>query len=294
MTLSLTTLRYGVTDHIATVTLNRPDARNALNVAMCGELVDVMNAVAADDDVRVVLIAAEGIAFCAGADLKERKTMTHADMTARRVRGFAAYAAIERLPKPVIAVVHGAAFGSGCEIAAASDFILASDAASFCYPEVGWGTVGATQRLPRVVGRRMAKELLFTGRKFDAQEALAMGLVNHIYPADRLMAEAQAMATKIAAANPLTVRLTKRSVDNGLEGTREGAMAVELLAIEENLRGSDWQAAIAGFGRGAQESDASTASSSSAGSEAAEAPGAVAVSAGVRANAAAATSKKES
>ena len=149
----------------------------------------------------------------------------------------------------MIAVVQGAVFGSGCEIAAASDFVLAAEAARFCYPEVGWGTIGATQRLPRIVGPRMAKELLFTGRKFDAGEALTLGLVNHVYPADQLVAAAAAMARRIADANPLTVRLTKRSIDRGLEGTREGAMAVELLAIDENLRGSDWQAAIADFGQ---------------------------------------------
>jgi enoyl-CoA hydratase len=252
MTPVFRTIAYEVADHVATLTLNRPDSRNALNSEMCAELVDAAARVAADKEVHVLLIRAAGSAFCAGADLKERKTMSHEEMTARRVKGFAAYAAIERVPQPVIAVVQGSAFGSGCEIAAASDFILASETAMFCYPEVGWGTVGATQRLPRVVGPRMAKELLFTGRKFDAREALSLGLANHIYPADALLGEAQALARKIAAANPLTVRLTKRSIDQGLEGTREGAMAVELLAIEENLRGSDWRAAIAAFGGAAQ------------------------------------------
>jgi enoyl-CoA hydratase len=140
-----------------------------------------MQQLADDPDAHVVLIAAAGTAFCAGADLKERKTMSNAEMTARRVQGFAAYAAIERLPQPVIAVVQGAAFGSGCEIAGACDFVLASSEATFCYPEVGWGTVGATQRLPRIAGARKAKELLFTGRRFDAAEAREIGLVNHVY-----------------------------------------------------------------------------------------------------------------
>jgi len=125
--------------------------------------------------------------------------------------------------------------------------VLASSQAAFKYPEVGWGTVGATQRLPRIVGARMAKELLFTGRIVQAQEALTLGLVNHVHPDDCLMDEARAMAIAIARHNPVTLRLTKHSVDTGLETTRQGAMAVELLAIQENLRHSDWKKAIAGF-----------------------------------------------
>ncbi len=248
MSHTFSTLQYQLEDGVATVMLDRPDSRNALNTEMCNELVAVMTEVAATESVRVVLIGANGPAFCAGADLKERKTMSTEELTARRVKGFSAYHAIERLPQPVIAVVHGAAFGSGCEIAAAADFILAADAAVFCYPEVGWGTVGATQRLPRIVGPRMAKELLFTGRKFDAREARELGLVNQIYTADTLWTEARAMASRIAQAAPLCVRLTKHCIDQGLATTREGAMAVELMAIEENLRASDWRRAIAGFG----------------------------------------------
>jgi enoyl-CoA hydratase len=233
---------------VVTLTLNRPDARNACSAQMCHDLIAATRMLAADESARVVLIRGAGAAFCAGADLKERKQMSTAELTARRVLGFTAYAAIERLPQPAIAVVCGPAYGSGCEIAAACDFVLASSEAKFCYPEVGWGTVGATQRLPRIAGTRMAKELLFTGRVFDAAEAKEIGLVNHVYAPDALVPAAQAMAAKIARAAPLTVRLTKRSIDQGVETTREGAMAVELLAIEENLRNSDWKSAIAGFG----------------------------------------------
>lgn len=252
MTPTYHTILFEVQDRVATVTLNRPDSRNALSSQMCTELVQVMEAIAADPGVHVALILGNGPAFCAGADLKERKTMNHQELTARRVQGFAAYAAIERLPQPVVAVVHGPAFGSGCEIAGACDFVLASTEAVFCYPEVGWGTVGATQRLPRIAGARKAKELLFTGRRFDAAEACEIGLVNHVYAPDALRQEAQAMAAAMARAQPLTMRLTKRSIDQGLATTREGAMAIELLAIEENLRGTDWQGAIAGFGKEAQ------------------------------------------
>ena len=244
-----TMLRLMQQDGVATLWLARPDNRNALNLAMCRELTAACEALEADDNVRVVVVRGQGVAFCAGADLKERQGMSPAEMVARRVEGFTAYGAIEALSKPVIAAVHGPAFGSGCEIAASCDFVLATTAAAFKYPEVGWGTVGATQRLPRIVGRRMAKELLFTGRVVDAQEALQLGLVNHVYASDEFDARIAEFVERIAAANPLTVRLTKKSIDNGLDTTREGAMAIELLAIQENLRHSDWRKAIEGFGK---------------------------------------------
>lgn len=243
------TLRIDVDAAVATLWLARPESRNALNVAMCQELVEACDALEQADTVRVIVVRGEGVAFCAGADLKERQGMSPAEIIARRVNGFTAYAAIEALSKPVIAAIQGPAYGSGCEIAAACDFVLADTSAVFKYPEVGWGTVGATQRLPRVVGRRMAKELLFTGRVVDAQEALQLGMVNHVFASDAFDAQVKAMAQQIAAANPLTVALTKHSIDAGLDTTREGAMAVELLAIQENLRRSDWKKAIAGFGK---------------------------------------------
>lgn len=242
------TLTLAVHEHVATLTLNRPDSRNALNLQMCRELTAACEYAAAQADVHVLLLKAAGSAFCAGADLKERQGMSASDVVARRVEGFTAYAAIESLPIPVVAVVQGPAYGSGAEIAAACDFVLASDAAAFRYPEVGWGTVGATQRLPRIVGRRMAKELLFTGRVVHAAEAKALGLVNHVYSTEQLEGAAALMAAAIAKNNPLTVRLTKHSVEAGLDTTREGAMAIELLAIQQNLRHGDWKRAIAGFG----------------------------------------------
>ena len=225
-----TMIELGVHEHVATLTLNRPDSRNALNLLMCQELTQACKQLSQDSAVHVVMIEAKGSSFCAGADLKERQTMSTADLVARRIEGFTA-------------------FGSGGEIIAACDFVLASTQACVKYPEVGWGTVGATQRLPRIVGRRMAKELLFTGRVVDAQEAHALGLFNHVYSPEELPTQARAMAQAIALCNPLTTRLTKRSIDQGLDTTREGAMGVELLAIQENLQGSDWKQAIAKFGQ---------------------------------------------
>ncbi len=233
---------------VATVLLNRPESRNALNLKMCAELVQATERIEQDERVRVVIFRGAGPAFCAGADLKERKDMSLSDMTARRVAGFSAYDAIEKLSRPVIALVHGPAFGSGCEIIGACDFAWATPEATFRYPEVGWGTVGATQRISRIAGIRIAKELLFSGRVFDAQEAREFGLINRIVPQDTIAGQLLEMADGVARARPLTVRLTKQSINAGVETTREGAMAIELLAIEKNLRHSDWKSAIAAFG----------------------------------------------
>src|SRR5205807_3438664 len=135
----------------------------------------------------------------------------------RRLRGFAAYDALENLPMPVIAVVDGAAIGSGCEIAAACDFIVATPQATFSTPEALWGTVGATQRLPRVLGKRLAKDLMFTGRKLTAEDAKVAGLVTRIVAAGKLDAALAEIAQAIGKASPAGLRQAKRCIDQGSE-----------------------------------------------------------------------------
>ncbi|MBI3708486.1 MAG: enoyl-CoA hydratase/isomerase family protein [Proteobacteria bacterium] len=243
------TVRVTAADGIAEIVLNRPDQRNALNMQMCLELHAAATRVADDKAVRVVLLRAAGPVFSAGADLKERKGMTEDQVRTRRLRGFAAYDAIERLPKPCIAVVHGAAFGSGCEIATACDFAIAGERASFCYPEVMRGTVGATQRLPRIVGTRMAKDLMFTGRVVGAAEALRLGLVTRVVADADLDRVARDIAAQIAKAPALSLRLAKRCIDQTPETDRAGALANELMAIEESLAGDEWRAGAAGFAK---------------------------------------------
>ncbi len=245
--MNLTTVLYGVADGVATITLNRPESRNALNRAMCEDLVSAAAAAAGDADVRLVFVRGNGPVFCAGADLKERKGMSSDEVRTRRMRGFAAYGALENLPMPVVAVVHGAAIGSGSEIAAACDFIVAMPEATFSTPEAIWGTVGATQRLPRVLGKRLAKDLMFTGRKLSAEEARAAGLVTRIVAADKLDAALAEIAQTIGKASAAGLRQAKRSIDQGFELDPRGAFAVELLAIEENLAQDDWRARMAGF-----------------------------------------------
>jgi enoyl-CoA hydratase len=239
---------YSVTAGVATILLNRPEARNALNSAMCDNLLAACVTAAADEAVRIVFIRANGPVFCAGADLKERKGMNEDQVRARRLKAFAAYDAIERLPMPTVAVVSGAAVGSGCEISAACDFIVATPAASFKTPEALWGTVGATQRLPRVLGKRLAKELMFTGRALSAHEAATAGLVARVVDANELETTLAEIAKTVVEAPAAGMRLAKRCVDEGLELDPRGALAVEMLAIEENLARNNWRAGIASFG----------------------------------------------
>jgi enoyl-CoA hydratase len=245
--MTFSTITYGVVDGVATITLNRPDARNALNRAMCEELVAACSAAANDDIVRLVLVRGAGPVFCAGADLKERKDMSVDEVRNRRLRGFAAYNAIEALPMPAIAVVHGAAIGSGSEIAAACDFIVATPEATFATPEALWGTVGATQRLARVLGKRLAKDLMFTGRKLTAEEAKIAGLVTRIVEPGKLDAALAELAATIGKASAPGLRQAKRCIDQGSELDPRGALAVELLAIEENLAQDAWRTRMAGF-----------------------------------------------
>ena len=236
-------------DGVATLTLNRPQARNALNNAMCGDLLAALTALAADESVRLVFIRANGPVFCAGADLKERQGMEEDAVRARRLKAFAAYHAIESLPMPAIAVLEGPAIGSGCEIAAACDFIVATEKASFRTPEALWGTVGATQRLPRILGKRLAKDMMYTGRTLSAAEAVGAGLVARLVGAEALEQTLTEIAATIAQAPPAALRLAKACVDRGVELDPKGALATELLAIEENLARNNWRAGIGGFGK---------------------------------------------
>ena len=234
----MTGVLYSVEAGVATIMLDRPEVRNALNGAMCEALCEAAARAAADTGVRLVLVRGNGPVFCAGADVKERRGMGRDEVRARRLKGFAAYAALEALPMPAIAVVQGAALGSGVEIAAACDFVVALPDAVFGTPEALRGTVGATQRLPRVLGKRLAKDLMFTGRRLTAEEALVAGLVSRIsQDPEKAISE---IAEAILAAPPAALRLAKRCIDRGVELDPQGALEVELQAIDEQLASGQW------------------------------------------------------
>jgi len=231
---------YSLDNGVATLTLNRPESRNALNLDMCEKLLRFSQEISNNDEVKLVLVRANGPVFCAGADLKERQGMGEAQVRERRMKGFAAYAALEALPMPTIAVVHGPAVGSGCEIAGACDFIVATPEASFRTPEATRGTVGATQRLPRILGKRLAKDLMFTGRTLDADEARDAGLVSRLVGIDFLEITLEEIKATILKAPPAALRLAKRVIDQGVELDPKGALDAEIAAIEEQLASGQW------------------------------------------------------
>jgi len=231
---------YSAVDGVGTLTLNRPESRNALDLEMCEGIVEAARAAASDVSLKIFLVKAKGPAFCAGADLKERQGMNEAQVRERRMKGFAAYAALESLPMPAVAVVQGPAVGSGCEIACACDFIVATPEASFRTPEAIRGTVGATQRLPRVLGKRLAKDLMFTGRTLSAGEAKEAGLVARLVPAVDLEKTIEEIKAEILKAPSQSLRLAKRCIDRGVELDPKGALDAEIEAIEEQLASGNW------------------------------------------------------
>ena len=226
---------------IAHICLNRPESRNALNNQMCMDLLEAVRSVEAAPDIACAVISGNGPAFCAGADLKERQGMDDDQIRGRRLRAFRAYDAVENLSMPAIAAVSGACVGSGCEIATACDIIVAAETATFRYPEAQWGTVGATQRLPRIVGKRLAKELMFTGRPVAAEEALRIGLVNRVVADAALHDEVAVLVGQIARAPVVALKQAKRCIDRGTADSAMGALAREILAIEENLEQQAWR-----------------------------------------------------
>jgi len=231
------TIELSLRDGVATIALNRPEVRNALNLEMCEALLSLTKRVLAEE-VKLVFVRGNGPVFCGGADVKERSGKSEQWVRERRLKAFAAYEALEALPMPCIALVHGAAIGSGCEIAAACDFIVATPEAIFRTPEAQRGTVGATQRLPRILGKRLAKDLMFTGRDLGAEEARQAGLVSRIV--SDLEDERRKIETAVLKAPPLALKLAKRSIDQGIELDPKGAREVEIAAIEEQLASGQW------------------------------------------------------
>jgi len=238
-------------DQIAIVTMNRPAALNAFNTEQLTRLLAVFREFAEDREIRgVVLTGAGDKAFAAGADIKEMVAMSPSDALMFGQLGHAVGAAIESFPRPVIAAVNGYAFGGGCELALACDIRLASEHAQFAQPEVSLGIPpgwGGTQRLPRLVGSGVASELIFTGRRVKADEALRIGLVNAVYPADRLLAEATSMARAIAAVSPHAVRVSKQLIALSFAGDIANGLATEATRFGECFGTVDQQEGMTAF-----------------------------------------------
>ena len=221
-----------VEEGIALLKINRPKVLNALNRETLLELQQALKEVEERKDVRVVILTGEGEkSFVAGADIAEMKDMTPAQALAFSQLGHATLGMIENLSKPVIAAVNGYALGGGLEIALACDFIYASQQAKLGVPEGTLGIFpgfGGTQRLPRLIGKGRAKELIFTGEMVDAQMAHELGIVNKVFPPERLLEEVKNTARRIAQNGPVAVSMAKGSVNAGYNlGTEEGE-AIEI------------------------------------------------------------------
>lgn len=220
-----------VADRIATITINRPKSLNALNPATMREIKSALESIAARDDVGAVLLTGAGEkAFVAGADISEMSRFTPLQALDFTLYGHGVLELIERLPQPVIGVINGFALGGGCELAMACDLLVAADTAKFGQPEVNLGIIpgyGGTQRLPRLVGRNVAKELVLTGDMITAQRAYEIGLVNRVVPAADLMKAAREIAAKILSKGPVAVRTAKMAMNRGLDLDLSNANAYE-------------------------------------------------------------------
>lgn len=216
---------------LGTVTLNRPQVLNALNAALLTELTEAIEGLAADPEIRVILLTGAGPkAFAAGADIAELAALDADSGRAYAAQGQAFTRKLETCGKPVIAVLNGFALGGGCELAMACTLRIAADTAKLGQPEVKLGVIagfGGTQRLPRLVGRGVALRLLLTGSVLSADEALRIGLVDEVVPAAELMARAEALALEIAANAPLAIERTLLAVDSGLDLSLEDGLAEE-------------------------------------------------------------------
>jgi enoyl-CoA hydratase len=212
------------------LTVNRPQALNALNAQTLEELAHALARVDEDATARALLVTGAGKAFVAGADIGEMRSMSALEAQRFSEKGMRVMHALEALPLPAIALVNGYALGGGCELAMSCDWIIASERAVFGQPEVNLGIppgFGGTQRLARLVGRSLALELVTTARQLKADEALAIGLVNHIVPAERLMENGLEAARAIAAKAPIAVRAAKQAVRRGLDMDLANACALE-------------------------------------------------------------------
>src|SRR5437016_3945145 len=243
--MSYQTLLFDVQDGIAFVTINRPDKLNALNDQVMLELGKAAESIASEPEIRGAILTGAGAkSFVAGADIGDLARQGPFDGKARAQRGQGVLRRLETCGKPVIAAINGFALGGGCELAMACHIRIASENAKFGQPEVKLGIApgyGGTQRLPRLVGKGVAMQLILTGETIDAPEAYRIGLVNKVVPAADLLAESEKMMRGILAMGPLAVRLAMEAVDQGLEMSLDEGLLLEanhfgLLAATQDMK----------------------------------------------------------
>jgi len=246
----LKTVRLTIEDRIAIITMDRPEALNALNSKVLSDLNEIIFQVEKDESVSAVIITGEGKAFVAGADIREMLGKNPIEAREFTQLGQAVFRKIENITKPVIAAVNGIALGGGCELALACDIIIASENAKLGFPEVGLGIhpgFGGTQRLPRLVGRARAKEMIFTADILDAKEAEKIGLVNKVVSPDNLLEEARYMANKIAGQAPFAVRLAKSAINKGTDMDLDTGLAYEVESVSMAFSTKDSKEGLKAF-----------------------------------------------
>lgn len=244
-------LLFEMRDSIGLITLNRPKALNALNTALLTELGLLLDEIAKNDEIKAVVITGSGDkAFAAGADIAEMQPMTAMQGRKFSENGMNAITKLETIPQPTIAAIHGFALGGGCEVTLACDIRVASTKAKFGQPEVNLGVTpgfGATQRLPRLVGAGIAKELLLTGDIIGAERAHAIGLVNHVVEPEQLLDKAFEIANKIAGKGQLSVRMTKQGVNEGMNMDVDRGLQYETELFALSFSTEDQKEGMAAF-----------------------------------------------
>ncbi len=247
---ALPDVKLEIEDSIATITMNRPEAMNALNEEVLRELKEAVAQVRDDPTVRVVIITGQGPAFVAGADIRAMLAKDQAEIREFTQFGQGVLNDIEQLEKPVIAAINGFALGGGLELALACDIRLASTEARMGFPEVGLGIfpgLGGTQRTPRLIGKGRACELVFTGDQIDAEEAASIGLVNRVVPPQQLMTEARWLAKRIARQGPIAVGRAKTAINQALQTDLDAGLDFELEAVVQTFGTEDQKEGMTAF-----------------------------------------------
>ncbi|WP_299662544.1 enoyl-CoA hydratase [uncultured Ruegeria sp.] len=243
------TIIVEIEDHVALIKLNRPDAMNALNTQLLGELCDALEDADGNDKVRCIVITGSDKAFAAGADIKEMSEMTYVDVF--NINLFAdANDRVSATRKPIIAAVAGYALGGGCELAMLCDFIIAADTAKFGQPEINLGVIaglGGSQRLTRFVGKSKSMDMNLTGRFMDAEEAERAGLVSRVVPAKKLIEEATSAAQKIAEKSQITAIAAKEAVNRSYELPLSEGMLFERRVFHSMFATEDQKEGMAAF-----------------------------------------------
>ena len=239
-------------DHVMLITLNRPDSANALNTQMANDLIEVFEGLALDpNNTRAVVVTGSGArAFCAGGDLKERNSMSDHLWTKQHLVYERMVRAVLGCSIPVIGAINGAAYGGGCELACALDFVYASEKAKFAQTETRLGIIpgaGGTQTLARAVGERRAKELILSGQPFSASKAKEWGLVNDVFPANDVLKKTLEVAHMIASNAPIAVRQAKQAIHKGLQMGLMDGLAFEIEAYNRTIPTEDRREGVASF-----------------------------------------------